>query len=96
MSFQLFVGGLGGPELVIVFLLVVLLFGANKLPKLARASGEAMSEFERGRAELENDIRNAADAGAQTDATAADADRETDLDADADHETDVDRGAPSA
>jgi sec-independent protein translocase protein TatA len=59
MSFQLFVGGIGGPELVIVFFLVILLFGANKLPRLARASGEAMGEFQKGREQIESDIRDA-------------------------------------
>ena len=40
--------GLGPPELLIVLVLVVLLFGASKLPKLARSVGEAQREFERG------------------------------------------------
>ncbi len=53
----LFVGGIpGGPELLIVLALAVLLFGASKLPKLARASGEAIGEFQKGRAELENEL----------------------------------------
>lgn len=38
-----------GPELAIIALLVILLFGANKLPKLARATGEALGEFHKGR-----------------------------------------------
>jgi len=52
----LFIGGLGGPELVIVLLIAILLFGANKIPKLARSTGEAMGEFRRGREELEAEI----------------------------------------
>jgi sec-independent protein translocase protein TatA len=54
----LFPGVPGGPELMIVLLIVVLLFGANKVPKLARASGQAMGEFKRGRDELEEEIRS--------------------------------------
>jgi sec-independent protein translocase protein TatA len=54
----LFPGIPGGPELMIVLLIVVLLFGANKVPKLARASGQAMGEFKRGRDELEEEIRS--------------------------------------
>ncbi|MFH1055513.1 MAG: twin-arginine translocase TatA/TatE family subunit [Candidatus Altiarchaeota archaeon] len=36
---------LGTQELLIVFLLVLLLFGAKKLPELARAIGESVNEF---------------------------------------------------
>ena len=54
----LFPGIPGGPELMIVLLIVVLLFGANKVPKLARASGQAMGEFKRGRDDLEAEIRS--------------------------------------
>lgn len=53
----------GGMEMLIILLIAVLLFGADKLPKLARASGEAMGEFKRGREEIERDIREAADPG---------------------------------
>ncbi|WP_435362247.1 twin-arginine translocase TatA/TatE family subunit [Haloarchaeobius sp. DFWS5] len=52
----LFIGGIGGPEIIVVFLLVILLFGADKLPKLARASGEAMGEYQKGREKLEAEI----------------------------------------
>lgn len=47
----------GGPELFVVLGILVLLFGADKLPKLARSSGRAMGEFKRGRDELEDDLR---------------------------------------
>jgi sec-independent protein translocase protein TatA len=53
-----FIGGLpGGPELMIILLLAVLLFGSSKLPKLARASGEAIGEFQKGREQIETEIR---------------------------------------
>jgi sec-independent protein translocase protein TatA len=39
---------LGAPEMLIVFAVVVLLFGSSKLPGLARGLGEARREFERG------------------------------------------------
>lgn len=45
-----------GPELFIILAIVVLLFGANKLPDLARSSGQAMGEFKRGRQELESEL----------------------------------------
>jgi sec-independent protein translocase protein TatA len=55
-AFPLFVGLPGGPEMMIILLLVVLLFGANKLPKLARASGQALGEFQKGREEIETEL----------------------------------------
>ena len=39
---------LGGPELLIVLLVVLLLFGGRKLPELARSMGQAKREFETG------------------------------------------------
>ena len=42
---------LGGPELLIVLAVVLLLFGGTKLPQLARSLGEAKKEFHEGTAE---------------------------------------------
>src|SRR5689334_16000111 len=39
------IGGLGTPELIIIALVLVLLFGASKLPELARGSGRALRIF---------------------------------------------------
>jgi sec-independent protein translocase protein TatA len=39
---------LGAPELLIVLLVILVLFGGAKLPKLARSMGQAQSEFKRG------------------------------------------------
>jgi sec-independent protein translocase protein TatA len=38
-------GGLGAPEIVIILVILVLLFGAKKLPELARGSGRALRIF---------------------------------------------------
>ena len=40
--------GLGLPELLIILIVVLLLFGAARLPKLARSLGEARREFDKG------------------------------------------------
>jgi sec-independent protein translocase protein TatA len=42
---SLLIGGLGTTELVLILLVVVLLFGATKLPELARGSGRALRIF---------------------------------------------------
>ena len=39
---------LGPPELLILLVIILLLFGATKLPKLARSMGEAQREFKKG------------------------------------------------
>ncbi|MGE9267103.1 MAG: Sec-independent protein translocase subunit TatA/TatB [Verrucomicrobiales bacterium] len=51
-----FIGSLGTPEIVLIFLVMLLLFGAKKLPQLARGIGKSMGEFKRAREEFENEI----------------------------------------
>lgn len=41
-------GNLGAPELILVVGVIVLLFGAKKLPELARSLGKAKQEFKKG------------------------------------------------
>ncbi len=42
---SLLIGGLGTPELIIILAIIVLVFGASKLPELARGSGRALRIF---------------------------------------------------
>ena len=69
----LFPGMPGGPELLIVLFVLVLLFGANKIPKLARSTGQAMGEFKRGREEIEDELQEMQDPSSdeESDAVAA-------------------------
>jgi len=39
---------LGGPEILIIVVVIVLLFGSTQLPKLARSIGQAQKEFKAG------------------------------------------------
>ena len=52
---------LGPSEMAVIFVLVLLLFGAKKLPELARGMGKGMGEFKKARQEFENEIRSAQD-----------------------------------
>ena len=44
--------------LIIVFVVIILLFGAKKLPELARSIGRAKGEFERGKMDIEREIKD--------------------------------------
>ena len=52
---------LGGPEMIIILAIVILLFGAKKLPELARGLGKAKSEFQKASSEAEKEFNAAAD-----------------------------------
>ena len=41
-------GSIGAPELIIILIVVLLLFGSTRLPKLARSLGQAQKEFKTG------------------------------------------------
>jgi len=47
--------GLGLPELLILLLIVLLFFGADRLPKIAQSLGKALSEFKKGMQGLQDD-----------------------------------------
>lgn len=49
--------GLGPPEIILIFLVLLLLFGAKKLPELARGIGKSTGEFKRAREEFEREIK---------------------------------------
>ena len=48
----------GGPETIFILIVVVLLFGAKKLPELARGLGRGLGEFKKARDEFELELRN--------------------------------------
>ncbi len=54
-----FLPNLGTPELIVIGILVLVLFGAKKLPTFARSLGKSMGEFKKARVEFENELQNA-------------------------------------
>jgi sec-independent protein translocase protein TatA len=60
----------GGMEMVVILLIAVLLFGANKIPKLARSTGQAMGEFQRGREEVEQELEELQEGTSTTESSA--------------------------
>jgi sec-independent protein translocase protein TatA len=51
-----FLGPIGGPEMIMIFVVILLLFGAKKLPELARGIGKSMGEFKKAREDFEHEI----------------------------------------
>jgi sec-independent protein translocase protein TatA len=56
-----FLQNLRAPELILIFLVVLLLFGAKRLPELFRSFGKSIREFKKATSEIEDDIRTAMD-----------------------------------
>jgi sec-independent protein translocase protein TatA len=52
-------GNFGGPDLLIILLIVLVLFGAKKLPELARGLSQSMNEFRKAREEFDHELNNA-------------------------------------
>ena len=54
-----FIEGIGGPELMMIMFIVLLLFGADKLPELARGMGKTIREVKKATSGVEQEIKRA-------------------------------------
>lgn len=54
-----FITNLRGPQLLIIILVILLLFGSKRLPDLARSLGKAIKEFRKSASQMEKDFRSA-------------------------------------
>lgn len=61
MNTLAFLQNINGPEILLIFLIVLLLFGAKRLPELFRSFGKSIREFKKATSEIEGDIRSAMD-----------------------------------
>ena len=50
---------LGGPDLLVILLIILVLFGAKKLPELARGLGQAIKEFQKAKDEFSDELHKA-------------------------------------
>ncbi|OKL42178.1 Sec-independent protein translocase subunit TatA/TatB [Pontibacter flavimaris] len=54
----LFIGGLGGTEVILILFAILLLFGAKRIPELAKGLGRGIREFKDATKEIKSDIEN--------------------------------------
>lgn len=57
-----FLQNLSSWELILIFMVVLLFFGAKRLPGLAKSLGKSLREFKNATSGIENDLRNAMEA----------------------------------
>lgn len=53
-----FLQNIGFPELLVILLIVLLLFGAARLPEIARSLGKSIHAFKKGVKEVEKDVED--------------------------------------
>lgn len=57
----LFIGPIGPFETALIFLALVLLFGADRIPKLAESVGKSLKKFEEGKKKAEDEVSKVGD-----------------------------------
>ena len=59
MSLMASLMNFGGPDLIVLLLIILVLFGAKKLPELARGMGSAIKEFQKAKDEVTDELHTA-------------------------------------
>lgn len=54
-----FIEGIGGPELLMILFVVLLLFGGQKLPEFAKGLGKSVREFKKAASNVEDEFKRA-------------------------------------
>ena len=73
--------GLGAPELILIFLAILLLFGAKRLPEIAQGLGKGIRDFKKAMKDTSDEIKGSVDEGKQaTDTKQSDTSPKSDQD----------------
>ena len=56
-------GGLGWQEIILIVLVILLLFGARRIPEVMRSMGKGIKEFKKGMKDIESDIKEEEEKG---------------------------------
>jgi TatA/E family protein of Tat protein translocase len=64
-------GSIGMPELIVIFVIALVVFGPRKLPELGHSLGKAIAEFKRATSELQNTFEEEVRLDAQRQAASA-------------------------
>lgn len=57
LAIFLFLGSLGMQELLVILLIIILLFGAKKIPELAKGLGRGIREFKDASKEIQSEVQ---------------------------------------
>ena len=60
MSILALLSNFGGPDLIVILLIILVLFGAKKLPELAKGMGQAMREFQKAKDDFSDELHRSA------------------------------------
>lgn len=60
LNIPFLIGGLGGWEIFLILLIALLLFGAKRLPELARGVGQSIREFKKAASGVQDEIESSA------------------------------------
>ena len=59
--------GPGVWEVLVIFLVIIIFFGAKKIPELARGLGLGLREFKKAKQEIKDEVKNVTDEVDETD-----------------------------
>ena len=60
MNFPLAFSAPGWPEILFILLIILVLFGAKRLPELAKGLGQSLNEFKKARDEFDREVKKTA------------------------------------
>jgi len=60
MNFPLAFSAPGWPEILFILLIILVLFGAKRLPELAKGLGQSLNEFKKAREEFDREVKKTA------------------------------------